>query len=120
MKKKYTVEHENGITTVRFSEKPTFEEVQGVIDDLVENYPYDLRVWDLSNIDFNFSEQEIIDIANYGKLKFVKPNKAAFIAPQDLVYGQLRAFEVYREQEHAAARVFRTKPEALAWLEKQR
>ena len=120
MAQKYTVEHKDGITTIRFTDRPSYIEVQGVIDAIVEHYPYDLRLWDFSNIEFDFSEKEIIDIANYGKRKFVKPNKLALVAPQDLAYGQLRAFEVYREEAHAAARVFRTIPEAMKWLEKQR
>ena len=120
MAQNYTIEHKDGITTIRFTAKPTYSEVQGVIDDIVENHPYNLRLWDFSNIEFDFNEKEIIDIANYGKLKFVKPNKLALVAPQDLAYGQLRAFEVYREEAHAVARVFRTKPEAMAWLKKHR
>ena len=120
MAQKHTIEHKNGITTIRFTGRPSYIECQSAIDDIVEHYPYDLRLWDFSNIEFDLSEKEIIDIANYGKLKFVKPNKLAIVAPQDLAFGQLRAFEVYREEAHAVARVFRTKLEALEWLENQR
>ena len=42
------------------------------------------------------------------------------IAPQDIAYSLLRAFEVYREHENEVDRVFRNKQEALEWLEKQR
>jgi hypothetical protein len=62
-------------------------------------------------------------IAAYGKTKFPEKNRTAVVAPQDLAYGVLREFEVYREQEddaHSLVRAFRTKPEALEWLESHR
>ena len=65
--------------------------------------------------------EEIQEIAIYGKSKFVVKNRLAAVAPQDVAYGTLRAFEVYREQEgHSVPRVFRTKQEAIEWLEEQR
>jgi len=80
-----------------------------------------MRQWYFDNIP-DFKPEigfEIQDIAEYGKLKFVESSKMAVIAPKDLAYGILRAFEVYREQENAKARVFCTKQEATEWLESQ-
>ena len=115
----YTIEHIDGITEVRFSQTPSYADTRTAIDDIIANYPYDRRLWDLSNVEFDFSMDELRSIAEYGKLVFTQPSKAAFVAPQDLAYGELRAFEVYREETgHAAARVFRTREEALAWLKK--
>ena len=113
----YSIDHIDGITEVRFSRAPSYADTRAAIDDIIANYPYDRRLWDLSHIDFDFTMDELRSIAEYGKLVFTQPSKAAFVAPQDLAYGELRAFEVYREQtDHAAARVFRTRAEALAWL----
>ena len=116
----YRIEFENGITCIRFTANPTYADVQQAIDDLAKNQAYEFRLWDFSDIAFDWSMNEIQNIADYGKEKFTKPNKAALVAPKDLAYGLMRAFEVYRKQEHAHARVFRTRQEALAWLEKQR
>jgi hypothetical protein len=116
----YQIEFENGITSIRFTKNPAYADLQKAIDDLANNHAYEFRLWDFSEIAFDLSMNEIQNIAEYGKEKFTKPNNAAIVAPQDLAYGVLRAFEVYRKQEHAHARVFRTRQEALAWLEKQR
>ena len=113
----YSITYENGITQIKFTRKPTYSELQIIVDDIAENFSYRKRLWDLSNIYFDLTIQEIQDIARYGKKKFIRPNSMAIIAPQDLAFGTLRAFEVYRTREHAMARVFRTEEEAVAWLE---
>jgi hypothetical protein len=56
-------------------------------------------------------------IAECGKMRFVRPNRAAFVVSDDLSFGLVRAFEVYREQKGlSTARVFRTRTAALEWL----
>ena len=119
MRKPYTIEHIDGITQIRFDQAPTYNNARAVIDDIAANFPYDKRLWDFSNVDFDFTMDELRSIAEYGKIVFTQPNKVALVAPQDLAYGELRAFEVYRDQaEHSVARVFRTRQEALTWLNK--
>lgn len=117
MSNNYSIEFVNGITRIQFFNKPSYSETQAVIDDIAENFPYEKRLWDLSNIKFNFTMNEIKAISSYGKSKFLKPNKLAIIAPDDLAYAEMRVFEVYREQEeHAVARAFRAEKEAIEWL----
>ena len=82
MAAKHSIEHDNGITSISFSQKPSYAELQRAIDGIVEKYPYEYRLWDLSNIYVDLSMKEILDIADYGKDKFAKPNKAAFVAPR--------------------------------------
>ena len=119
MRKQHTIEHFDGITEIRFSQAPTYDDARAAIDDIAANFPYEKRLWDFSNIAFDFTMDELRSIAEYGKMTFTQPNKVAIVAPQDLAFGEMRAFEVYREQRgHAAARVFRTRQEALAWLKK--
>ena len=113
----HSIETEDGITRIRFSRRPTYEECRAAVDDLADNYPYERRLWDFSGINFDLTQEEIRSIAHYGKVRFSKPNRAAIVAPNDLAYGEMRAFEVYRRQEgHAVARVFRTESEAVQWL----
>lgn len=117
MSKNYQIEYLNGITKVSFNASPTYDDVKIVIDDLSENHPYEKRLWDFSNIKFDFKVYEIDDIAEYGKKKFVKPNILAIIAPDDNAYSEMRIFEVFREQENKShARVFRNEEEAIKWL----
>ena len=117
MSKYYSIKHVNGITRIQFSKSPTYNEVQTVIDDIVENFPYIKRLWVFSNIKFDLTIDEIKAIAKYGKSKFIKPNKLAIVAPDDRAYFKLHIFQAYRKQkEHSVANVFRTEQEALEWL----
>ena len=110
MSKNYLIENINGITRIEFLHKPTY-------NDIAENFPYDKRLWNISNIHFNFTIGEIMAIAEYGKTKFTNPNKIALVASDDLAYGEMRQFEVYREQvNHSQVRVFRGEQEAIEWL----
>lgn len=117
MSKVYVIEHVDGITKIHFSKKPTYSDAQTVIDDIVDNFPYTKRLWDFSKIKFDFTMDEIKSIAAYGKLKFIKPNKLAIVAPDNWAYIELHIFQAIRKQkEHSEARVFRTEQEALKWL----
>jgi hypothetical protein len=120
--KNYTIKQVNGITIIAFSQPPTFDEAKEVIDKLANDNSYHLRLWDFSNAVFNFTMDEIKSIAVYGKSKFLEKNRLALVAPQDLAYGLLRAFEVYREQDahFSVPRVFRNRQEAMEWLEEQK
>lgn len=117
MSKNYKIEYLNGITRVEFLTKPTFEDGIAAIDDISENYPYEKRLWDLSKTEFDFTLQEIIGIAAHCKSKFTKPSKIAYIASDELTYGEMREMMVYREADPLAeVYVFRTEKEALDWL----
>lgn len=71
----------------------------------------------MSAIQFYFTINEIEQIAEYGKQKFTKPNKLALFAIDDLAFGEMRQFMVYREeQSKSIPRAFRDKQEAIAWL----
>ena len=121
MAKHYTIEQVDGITIIVFLKTPTFDEAKEVIDKLAEENSYHFRLWDFSHVLFNFTSVEIQEIALYAKSKFLEKNRIAVVAPQDLAYGILRAFEVYRRQDmHSIPRAFRTKQEALKWLEEQK
>ncbi len=117
MSKLYNIQYSNGITKITFFEKPTFEEAQHAIDDVAENYPYEKRLWNLSESNFNFTHQEIINISRYGKSKFIKKNKMGIVATDVLVYGQMRQLMVYRKEEDKSdICVFKTEKEAITWL----
>lgn len=113
----YIINHSEGITEIKFLVPPSLALAKSIIDDIVENYPYEKRLWDLSEIKFNFTLAEIQQISEYGKLKFTKPNKLAIYAIDDLAFGEMRQFMVYREEEgKALPRAFRNKQEAIEWL----
>ena len=116
MSNDYTISHENGITKVKFFIQPTVDLAKQIIDEIVDKYPYDKRLWDISNIEFDFTLAEIKIIAEYGKLKFINPSKIALLAVDDLAFGEMRQFGVYREEDKVHTRVFRNQQEAIDWL----
>jgi len=113
----YAIKHENGITLIKLFEKINYEEGKQLLDEIAANYPYQRRLWDMSEITFDYTMDEIIKIAQYSKKIFTKPNKLAVYTLSDLTYGVIRELEVYREVEgKVESRPFRNKQEAIDWL----
>lgn len=110
MSKIYVIEHVDGITKIHFSKNPTYNDAKTVIDDIVDNFPYTKRLWDFSKIKFDLTIDELKSIAEYGKLKFIKPNKLAIVAPDNWAYIELHIFQAVRKQkEHSVARSFQNR-----------
>lgn len=116
MDKTYNIVEQEGITIIRFTKSPTFTDVIEMIDDIVENHAYKLRLYDLSKIKFDLPSKELRKIAEYGQIKFTQKNRLAFVAPDDLAFGEMRMFSAFREQEIAEVSAFRTEKEAIKWL----
>jgi len=113
----YVITENDGITTIKFLENPSFDIVKLIIDELAKNHSYEKRLWDMSEINFDFTTQEIKDIAAYGKQKFSNKNKMAIYTLTDLSFGEMRQFEIYREEKNkASSAVFRDKNSAIDWL----
>ena len=119
MTKNYSVSNDNGITRVDFYSQPTLNEIKAATDELYEKFPYEKRLWNLSNVNLDLSTEELIAIARYGKPKFTKPNKIALFASDDLAYGELRQFAAHREQGSSQVQIFRNEEESIAWLNKE-
>lgn len=117
MTDKYKISVSNGITVTKFLTEPTYDEVKDILDIIAKKYPYEKRLYDMSDIKFNFTTKEIKDISEYGKRIFTKPNKLAIYTIDDLAFGEMRQFMVYREQDgHSTPIVFRDVDEAIQWL----
>ena len=117
MSKIYTITEDRGFTKIKFLAKPAYDDIVGIIDEIAEHYPYERRLWDLSEIEFDLTAQELQAIALYGKGKFPLPNKMAFLTDNDLIFGELRMFEGYRAHDQITTmQVFRKNDEAEAWL----
>lgn len=117
-----TVTIEGDITVVKFDSQPTPAEGRVILTQLAQQYPYQLRLWDMRNIVMNMSNNEIRGMATHGQNTFPLPNRAAFVAGDDLTYGELRVLEVFREEQpqHSLTRVFRDIDEARNWLLEQK
>lgn len=112
----YTITSEAGVTRVRLHHQPDFNTIQRIIDDLAENHDYQHRLWDCSDARINMPMDEIRVLSAYERTRLKGPGKLAIIAPDDLTFGEMRAFGVYREDPLAKVMFFRSEDKALSWL----
>lgn len=117
MARNYSVEVENGITTIRFFCGFVVDDIRSAIDNVAaENNINELRLWDLSKGSSNFTATDLRSLAEYGQSRFLLPSTVAIVAPKDLEFGLSRIYEVYREEGLVKHRVFRTEQDARDWL----
>jgi len=113
----YDISHRDRITRVVLHVHPTVDLTKAIMDELVAEHPCERRLWDLSAIDLNLSAEELRQIARYSREKFSSSDRLALVASADLTYGELRMFEVFRQQDDPpTVWVFRSVAEAEAWL----
>ena len=115
MAQKYSIDTTDGVTTVRFFNKPEFDDICNAIDDVAENYLSPLRLWDLS-FGLNLTDTQLRQVAAYGKARFSIPSRIAIVAPKDLTFGMSRMYAVYREDDLVEEKIFRAEEEARSWL----
>ena len=111
----FSVRLVDGITAIRFTQKPEFSDIIQAIDEASKTDAEGLRLWDLS-AGLDLSDPQLRQIAEYGKNKLPASAKVAIVAPQDLTFGITRVYEVYRKHEQLDFMVFRTEQEAIKWL----
>ena len=99
MSKPYTIEINRGITIVCFTDNADMDAVTITIDDLVENYSYTLRLWDLNKKNLHIDSRQLKEIARYGKSCFTKPSQAAIIAPKEFDFSSSQLFIAYRQDD---------------------
>lgn len=116
MTEKYTIDILSNITYIHFILDPSYKDIQDVLDKLVEDQIYEKRLYDLIDVKFDLTTNELKSMAEYGKRIFSKPNKAAMVTNQDLAFGEGRQFSAYREDDNCKFSVFRNKEEAIDWL----
>lgn len=113
----YSISQEDGFTRIELQKAVNLLQFKLIIDELVEKYPYERRLLDVSRVILNLSTNEVEEIAEYGNGKFVMPNKAAIYAADDLSFGIMRQLQVFREAiDTSEMDVFRSKDEAVRWL----
>jgi hypothetical protein len=112
----HKISYQGGIAEISFTGTPRLSEIIQIIDDLAETDVSDLRLWDFSKTTLDFTTQELREIASHGKSKFILINRIAMVAGSDLVFGLMRMFAVFREQEHTKVHVFRSREKAINWL----
>lgn len=116
MVKNYSIDTCEGITTVCFSKRPEVDEIINAIDEVAGDNPAILRLWDLSSTGLDLTTSQLRQLAEYGKSQSFPPSKVAIVAREDFAFGIMRMYEVFREDEVAEHKIFRTVQEARGWL----
>lgn len=110
------VELNGGVTMIRLLKRLDLEALLAELDEIAQAYRNNRRLWDLSDT-FRYTNEEVRRIAAHGRVIWPGSARVAYLAEDDLAYGLLRMFEVYRKQENYQTKVFRKKPAAMAWLQ---
>ena len=113
----YVVRQQDGITIVKPTQPPGYDETTRMIEYIAKNKLYRLRLWDFSNIPFPFTLDEIRELAATGRASMPEKNRFAVVVTDEVGYGTMRAFSVYRQQT-GLTEVFVSSSveEAMAWL----
>ena len=115
MSSKFVVEQLDGITTIRLLRRLDIEQFIEMIDEIAKQGVGHRRLWDVTR-NFNYSAEEIRHIAARVRTIFPEAERVAFVAADDLTFGQVRMFEAFRGTEDFPTKVFRDEPAARAWL----
>ena len=115
MDERYSIEQAGGITTIRLRRRLSLEEMLAVVDEVAARDISSRRLWDLTR-NLKFTGEEMRAIAARGRERWPGAARVAYLAADDLSFGLLRMFEVFREQDNYETRVFRDEAEARQWL----
>ena len=116
MNKRYKIVKLGDITAIRFTHKPSLEDIRMSIDEAASISTSGLRLWDYSHSGWDLTSTQLQKLTEYAKTKFLPPSKVALVATKDLSFGISRVYEAFRKQEGLEIEVFRSEPEALNWL----
>ena len=115
MSSNFVVEQDEGITTIRLKRRLNVEQFLMMMQDIAAHEIGDKRLWDATR-NFNFSADEIRRIAKHVRTVFPQAERVAFVAADDLTFGQIRMFEAFRDPDDFPTKVFRDEPTARTWL----
>lgn len=113
---KYSINIENGITHVRFNETLRYNDIKPLVQSLAGKNIYRKRIYNVIDVGFELSKEEIIKLSNLGKNIFKEKNRGCIVTNQILPFGEGRQFSTYREDEYCEFDVFKKIDEAIIWL----
>ena len=118
MEMTYEITEIQEILVVSIKGNPSVDDIKHILDQIrnESGYSHNARLWDFQESSFNFSQNEILDIASYASAVDNRPSKVALLVKEDLSFGVSRIYEVFRHTDLTKTSVFRDKSEALAWL----
>ena len=110
----YSIATRSECTVIRFHRDLELAEVLALIDE-VAKLDDPNRLWDVTKC-ISFTSDQLRQIAEYGKQVWPHPFKEAYVGSNDLSFGLLKMYQVYRDQDGEQTNVFRTEEEAINWF----
>ena len=101
---------------IRFDVEAEFKHLLQAMAEIDTIPDSELELWDLDDPGITLSVSEIRSLAEFAQQKKHRPRKTAVLVNDDLSFGLIRMYMVYREQPNTETRVFRNRGEALDWL----
>lgn len=110
------------ILVVSIKGNPGVDDIKHILDQIRNDsgYIHSARLWDFQESSFNFSQNEVLDIASYASTADRQPSKVAMLVKEDLSFAVSRIYEAFRNTDLTETNVFRDKTEAVAWLREPR
>ena len=115
MSSDFVIEQQDGIATIRPTRLLSAEGLLQVMADVAKLDAGNRRLW-IGTRFFKFTADEVRSVASQSRTLWPGAARVAFVAEDDLSFGLIRMFEVYREQENFQTKVFRDEPMARTWL----
>ncbi len=112
----YSISKDGLINVIRFDVEAEFKHLLQAMAEIDTIPDSELELWDLDDPGIKLSASEIRSLAEFAQHKKHRPRKTAVLVNDDLSFGLIRMYMVYREQPKTDTRVFRNKGEAHDWL----
>lgn len=119
MARNYSISSSSDTTTIRFTGTPSIDDIKFAIEDVTENSRTRKRLWIMPG-QVSLSHDELRMLAEFQKSQSFAAARVAMVAGDDLTFGLLRMYLVFRHSEGIEGRVFRTLPQAQSWLDEPR
>ena len=118
MKATFDIFEKEGVLIISIKGDPTVSEIKRVLDQTRDESGYSnlSRLWDFRKASFNFSAEELEEIASHASSADLDSARVAMLVIKDLSYGVSRMYEAYRKSPLTDVKVFREEAEAIEWL----
>lgn len=118
MKATFDIFEKDGILHISIQGDPTVSHIKQALDQTRGETGYSnlSRLWDFRKSSFNFTADELEEIASHASSADLDPARVAMLVSHDLSYGVSRIYEAYRKSAVTDVKVFRDEAEARKWL----
>lgn len=118
MKATFDIFEKDGVLHIAVQGDPTVSDIKQTLDQTRDASGYNnlARLWDFRKSSFEFTAEELEEIASHASTADLDPARVAMLVSQDLSYGVSRIYEAYRKSALTDVKVFRDEAAALEWL----